>query len=379
MALLAYALLVGASQMLWHNLVPLWSLGAESVFDSVPGLFPRWVPVLVFLLLSIPAGALIDRWGYYRCVGAATAMLLASAFLRVGASPWTLLVGQVGICLAHPLVITAVNKVTTNWMTPRRQGLAVGLVLMAASTGTAAEQVAGMMLVEDLGVRWATLAYALATLVPGAAFMALARKNPNPAAPTTARLFALMGRRDLWMVCGVALCGTFAFFGVAGWLVSLLSFNGIETGEAMVAVGALLAGSVVGAVVIPALSDRLGRRRPLMILCAAASLVVVFPLCASESLLPAVVLGGLFGIFCLPLWPLALVLSSHMAGPRRAGLSAGVLMLWAQAGMATMSLAIELAEGSVAAWEVPPWAAIVSLTLALALALLVREAGAETI
>jgi len=380
MVLLAYALLVGVSQMLWHNLVPLWSLGAESVFESVPDRFPRQDPALIFVLLAVPAGALIDRGGYRRCVGAAAALLVAGASLRVVASPWTLLLGQVGICLAHPLVITAVAAVTASWQARRRQGLAVGLVLMCASAGTAAEQVVGMMLVEDLGVRWTTLAYALAALAPSAAFVTLARRDavaPAPAGSASVRLLALVSRRDLWMVHGVALCGTCAFFGVAGWLVSLLSFNGMETGEATVAVGGLLVGSVAGSVVIPALADRSGRR-PLIILCAAMSLLLVFPLCASKGLLPAVVLGGLFGLFCLPLWPLSLVMSSHLAGPPLAGLSAGVLMLLAQVGMATVGLVIEVVKESVVAWEVPPWAAAVALALALVLSLMVNEDRAET-
>lgn len=376
LVLLAYALLVGASQWLWHDLVPLWSLGEETVFDSDPGRFPRWIPVLVFLLLCAPAGALVDRLGGVRAVTVAAAALAATSLLRVGDTFETLVVGQVGVCLLHPLVITAVCRVAGRWLAPRWQVLGAGLVVAAAFTGTAAGQV-GMFLVEDLGARGAALVHALTVLIPGGAFALLirggARPEPRDRPPLDpGRAGSMLARGGPWKICGLALCGMCAFHGVAGWLVSLLSLNGLETGRATTAAGALLAGALIGCLAVPALA-RPGRLRTLVILCAAASLAVVYPLCAAATFPLAVALAVAFGFCCLPLWPLTLVLFCRATTPERSGRAACVLIFFAQAGASLVGLTGAVVKGSVPPWTVPVWAAVASLTLALALAVWLRK------
>src|SRR5262249_41443139 len=127
--LAAYAAVVGVSQMLWLNFAPLLSLvqvryGVSELRASLLVLvFP-----LLYVVLSIPAGALTDARGYRFAIGAgAIGMTVASALRVFDQSFWCLLAAQIGIAIAQPYVGNGISKLVADWFPEEQSALATGL------------------------------------------------------------------------------------------------------------------------------------------------------------------------------------------------------------------------------------------------------------
>src|SRR5262245_17866090 len=105
------------SQMLWLNFAPLLTLiqtrygVSELLASSLVLVFP-----LLYVLLSVPAGAMVDARGYRFTVGLGSAVMAVSAAARVfDGSFWALLAGQIGVAAAQPFVVNGISKLVTEW------------------------------------------------------------------------------------------------------------------------------------------------------------------------------------------------------------------------------------------------------------------------
>src|SRR5204862_7502934 len=97
-------------------------------------------------------------------------------------------------------------------------------------------------------------------------------------APSAGSGFApLLRDRQILLLLVLSFLGLGVFNGLTTWLEPIVAPRGIYAVPAGLAGGAILLGGVVGAVVLPALSDRLGRRKPFLVLCVAGALGTIYP------------------------------------------------------------------------------------------------------
>jgi nitrate/nitrite transporter NarK len=138
--------------------------------------------------------------------------------------------------------------------------------------------------------------------------------------------------------------------------------------------GALILGGIVGAVVIPALSDRARRRKPFLLVCAAAAMITVHPLGTSGRYPVLLAAGLLHGFFFMPAFALLLEMCSQLAGARSAGAATGLLTLAGNAGGVVVIVAMPAIKG--AGTDFHP--AVMLLVALLALATLLAALAPET-
>ncbi|MEO6952882.1 MAG: MFS transporter, partial [Polyangia bacterium] len=153
--LAAFALVAGVTQMLWLNFAPLIGLVqqrygvSELAASSLVLVFP-----LVYVLLSIPAGMLIDARGYRYTVAVGAIVGAAFAGLRIWDTSFTvLLVAQVGISVAQPFVVNGIGKLVADWFDEAEGAIANGVGTMGMFLGMAAGMAATPALVESVGLR----------------------------------------------------------------------------------------------------------------------------------------------------------------------------------------------------------------------------------
>jgi len=268
--------------MLWLNFAPLLTIiqrrhgVSELLASTLVLVFP-----LLYVLLSLPAGALIDRRGYRLVVGAGAVVMAAFSCLRIhDASFWALLAGQVGIAVAQPVVVNGISKLVSDRFSPEQGAIATGLGTMGMFIGMAVGMAASPALADALGLRGAMVVFAAITVVLGVAFVAFARENRAAAdeqeAVPTGGFRRLVGQRDLLLVFALSFLGLGFFNGLTTWLEGILAQSGISAVDAGMVGGLLIMGGIVGAVVIPALSDRFRRRKPFVILCAVGALAALY-------------------------------------------------------------------------------------------------------
>jgi predicted MFS family arabinose efflux permease len=375
----AFVLVVAISQLLWLNFAPIlteiqarYGVG-ELEASALVLVFP-----LLYVVLSLPAGRLVDTRGYRFTVGLGALVMALGAALRIDdASFAMLLAGQITIAVAQPFVVNGISKLVGDWFSREQGAIATGLGTMGMFLGMAAGLAATPPLVAAAGLRGAMIVFAAASGAAAAAFLLVAR--PNPAAPPAdgaagGGVIALVKDRQLLLIFAMAFLGLGAFNGLTTWLEGILAPQGLGSEQAGTVGGVLIVGGIVGSVVIPLLSDRLRRRKPFLIGCVAAAVLLLHPLCSLDRYGLVVGLGAAFGFTFLPAFALLLDMCAAHAGEQRAGSATGILMLVGNAGGVVVPLAMQALKG-----EAPTFArAIVLLVALLGAALLLALGARET-
>src|ERR1700733_8156698 len=204
LVLVAFTLVAGVSQMLWLNYAPVLALvqARYQVSDLLASTLILAFPAL-YVVLSLPAGALIDRRGYRAVVGAGAIAQAAFACLRIAdASFWTVLVAQLGIAAAQPFVVNGVSKLVSDWFPAQQGAIATGIATMGMFIGMAAAMAATPPLAAALDLRGAMAVFAAIAAVSGALFVAMCReRHASTGSAAPGRMRELM-TRDLLLVFG---------------------------------------------------------------------------------------------------------------------------------------------------------------------------------
>jgi predicted MFS family arabinose efflux permease len=343
--LAAYTAVVGLSQLLWLNFAPLITLVekrygvGELAASSLLLVFP-----LLYVVLSLPAGAMTDRRGYRFTVGAGAIVMAAFACVRIfDGSFAALFVGQLGIAVAQPFVVNGIGKLVADWFDTSQGVLATGLGTMGMFLGMAAGMAATPPLVDAVGLRGTMIVFAVVSIVVAAVFFAVVRENSPPTAEYQENSFkTLLNNKNLTLLFALAFLGLGVFNGLTTWLEQILAPHGMDSARAGLVGGALIVGGIVGAVAIPALSDVLGRRKPLLLGCAFGALLTLYPLCETNHYHMALALGALHGFAFMPAFALLLDMCAQLAGARAAGAATSLLMMAGNAGGVAVIVAMPL-------------------------------------
>jgi hypothetical protein len=127
--ILPYALVCAATQVLWLTYAVITTESARhyGVSVSAVGWLAEIFPLL-YVVLAIPAGILLDRW--FRPVLAGGGALVAlGGLLRLGGDTFAwAMAGQVTVAVAQPVVLSAVSKLAGEYLPveQRAAGISVG-------------------------------------------------------------------------------------------------------------------------------------------------------------------------------------------------------------------------------------------------------------
>jgi predicted MFS family arabinose efflux permease len=370
--LAAYTWVLGVSQMLWLNFAPLISLVEQryGVSELVASLLVLVFPLL-YIGLSLPSGALLDRRGYRYTVGLGAVGMAVFSCVRIFDQSFAfLLAGQIGIALAQPFVVNGISKLVGDWFTADESVLATGLGTMGMFLGMALGMAATPALVDALGLRHTMEVFAAFTAASAVVFGLVVHPNPKARAPQATIERSVFGpllrNRDQRIFYGLAFLGIGVFNGLTTWLEQILAPRGIDATRAGLVGAALIVGGIIGSVVIPAGADVLKRRKPFLLLCAAAALATIYPLCAVGGYHFALVLGAVHGFFFMPAVALLLDMCAQSSGEQSAGAATSLLMLAGNAGGVAVVVAIPLVKRQTYAPAVALMMALLALTLLLA-------------
>lgn len=343
-AVLAAAMAVNFTiQTLWISYAPV--TGAAAAFYGVSelkvGLFSMAF-MLAFIPLSIPVAWLIDRFGFALVVGLGSAATGAFGLLRglAGADYGLALLATCGMAAAQPCLLNAWTKMPAAWFPARERATAVGLTTIANLGGTALGLVLTPVLAASLPLPRIQLAYGAAAAASALAFVLVARERPaTPPDESASRERALMveGLRHALSVPSfrryllLAFVGMGVFNGVTTWVEAIVRPRGVAPAEAGLLGALMLAGGLAGAALLPALSDRRGRRKPFIALglAAAAPALAGLAFAPSYPLMAAAAL--LLGFFLVAVSPIGMQYAAEAARPTPEGSSNGLVSLAGQA------------------------------------------------
>ena len=340
--LLAFMGIVVANQCLWITFAPITSTAAATygVSDLSIGLLSMSF-MIVYLVVSLPASWAIDTYGIRVAVGIGAALTGVFGLLRGLLAPdYTLvLIAQIGIAVGQPFILNAMTTVAARWFPIRERATASGLASLAMYLGIMLGLVLTPYLTLRSGIAGMLLAYGIASVVAAIVFFAAARERPpTPPCPPGQDERALvldglklaLSRKDFVLVMLVFFVGLGVFNAVTTWIEDIVRPRGFSSTQAGITGGSMVLGGIVGALVLPALSDRAHRRIPFIIMALAGATLglvgVTYATAAWLLLASALALG----FFLLAAGPIGFQYGAEVAYPAPEGTTNGLLLLMGQ-------------------------------------------------
>jgi MFS family permease len=351
--LVAFMLAAGFNQLLWITFAPITSASAS--FYHVSSLSIGLLSLsfmAVYLVVSIPASWVIDTFGFRVAVGIGAALTGIFGLMRglVAADYTLVLVAQIGIAVGQPFIINAVTKVAARWFPLDERATASGLGSLAMYFGILAGLVLTPFLVLQVGIAKMLLFYGIGALVAGVVFVAFAREfPPSPLGPPEEEERALMfdglkqalRKKDFLLLMLIFFVGLGVFNAVTTWIEEILRPRGFSIVQAGNAGGVMILGGVIGAVILPTLSDRYRRRVPFIIIAVAGATLGLVGVTFATSLWLLMVSSFALGFFLLASGPIGFQYGAEIARPTPEGTSNGLLLLMGQVSGIAFILAMD--------------------------------------
>ena len=236
---------------------------------AIWGMFP-----LAVAFFCIPMGMAADRYGVRLIVGIGVLVAAAGGALRgtaTGFAPllaWMFLFG-VGYSTIGPNL----PKMVGMWFRSKELGLASGIILGSYGLGAGLAITFGGSYVSPALGGWRNTLYVLGalSLIIGILWVVAIRDRNTDAPAATKTTLAQAGLfdsiavalkcRDVWLLVIVLFASQGAFIGAIGFLPLYLMGKGLTQATSNAYVSILLYVFVAGAIIVPAISDRLGNRK----------------------------------------------------------------------------------------------------------------------
>lgn len=342
-ALLVVFMLVGAlNQALWITFAPITSdaMRFYATSDIAVGLLSL-VFMAVYILLFLPSAWLIDNWGFRGAVSLGAAIQAVFALTRgIFADNYTLVfISQIGIAIGQPLILGAITKLAARWFLKSERATAVGLGTLSIYLGVLVGLIVTPILFTRIGMRGMLLAGGIVSAAAAVLFIIMAREHPpTPPGPAgqdeRALMFdglkSMLRQKDFILLLVIFFIGLGMFNGITTWIEEIVGPRGFSPAQAGVAGGIMLIGGIIGAVVIPLVSDARRRRKPYIILALAGLIPGLVGLTFATSYWLLLVSAFVFGLFLLSAGPIGFQYGAEITLPAPEGTSNSMLLVMGQ-------------------------------------------------
>lgn len=314
--------------------------------------FLALVYMLVFVVMSFPASYVIDTYGIRVGISIGAALVAAFGLMKgvFGDDFMAVVIAQLGLAIAQPFILNAVTAVSVRWFPLRERGLAAGLSALAQYLGIVIAMIATPFLVgsdpsepgygsgfeEMLSIYgWLTFSVAMITLL-------LLRERPptSPAVEVQKKhAFAkgiqhILKQRDMRIMLYLFFVGLGIFNAVSSMTDAIAGEAGVQDSDGLIG-GLMLIGGILGASILPLLSDRLRKRKAFLVICVVGMVPGILGLTFAGNLssdpatIYAISLASSFvlGFFIMSAGPLGFQYAAEVSHPAPESTSQGML-LW---------------------------------------------------
>ncbi len=330
-------------QILWIGYAPI--TGPAAAYYGVSDLqigFLAMSFMLAFIPLSIPVSWLIDTYGFRLAVSVGAALMGVFGVLRgLAGSNFTLvLISTLGIAVAQPFLLNAWTKVPAQWFALHERATVVGLVTLSNLVGTALGMVLTPMLSAELPIPTVQLIFGSIAAFSSLLFLIFAREAPpTPPCPAGLETRALMldglkhalKIRDFWLYLAVSFVGMGIFNGLNTWVESIIRPRGFTPTDAGTLGAVLLGGGLLGAVILPALSDRQRKRKKFLLIGIIGAVPGLIGVAFAQQFWLLLLSAFGLGFFLTSANPIGMQYAAEVTYPTPEGTSNGLIQLFGQA------------------------------------------------
>jgi len=308
--------------------------------------------MVLFLLLSFPASYIIDTYGIKAAlrIGAAIAGIAAICKAVFATSFMGVVLAQAGLAIAQPFILNAVTAVTVRWFPLEERGLAAGLSALAQYIGIIIAMLVTPMLVGSnpelssygTGFERMLWIFGAITAISAAAVFFLVREHPEGyefSEQDTRHDFGkgvlhILRNRDMQITMLLFLIGLGIFNAISSMTDSISEYAGVKDSDGLIG-GLMLIGGILGAVILPALSDKYRRRKIFLVICLAGMVPGIFGLSfagdigltSSSTYTLLLISAFIVGFFVMSAGPIGFQYAAEVSYPAPESASQGML-LW---------------------------------------------------
>jgi MFS family permease len=353
--LLVFGLIFMVGQMMWLA----FSLIRNEV-TPVLGLLPADPNIvlltasqpLAFIIFSIPIGVLADRKGLVIVAGLGTIIQTIFGALRIFVINdfWMIFLCQFGLSIGSVMIQDCITYLSVSWFPRNERALATGVstlfMLLGMLLGTALSMLlwtaplygdpSFSIALAQANVELILYIDAITAVIFTITFFAIARDKP-PSPPDieititeASSIKDMIKDRNVWIVSFGFFAGFGIFIGLTAIIEELLLSLGLPVtaglGSPAIVMILLLSFGIVGAVVLPGISDKIQKRKPFLILAMVVGSITTLFLGTSTILEITYVLSAILGFFLIAVMPIALSTLEELetVGPDLSGVSAGL-------------------------------------------------------
>lgn len=317
--------------------------------------FLALVYMLVYIAVSIPASYVIDTYGIRIGLGIGAVFTIACGLLKgfMADNYLGVLIAQTGLAIAQPFILNAVTALTVRWFPLRERGMAAGLAALAQYLGIIIAMLITPLMIGinpdqpeyGSGFGHMLMIYGVITAFAGILSLVLIRETP-PEPPGDELLVRMsfrkgmkhiLGLRDMRIVLIIFLFGLGIFNAVSSMTDAIAEHMGVKDSEGLIG-GIMLIGGIIGAVIIPWLSDVYKKRKLFLVICMIGMIPGIICLSLADHLatnpetIYGITLAGSFilGFFVMSAGPIGFQYAAEVSYPAPESTSQGLLLLIGQ-------------------------------------------------
>jgi sugar phosphate permease len=337
-----YMLVVAVNQLMWITFAPVTLEAAHyyGVSDIKIGILSMCF-MIVYLVVSIPASWIIDKFGIRTGVGIGVVLTGIFGLSRglVSTNYNLVLLSQICIAIGQPFLLNAITKIAARWFPIEERATASGLATLSMYIGILGGMILTPNLIIKSGIGGMLYIYGISGIAAAIIFIILAKERPltAPCNPDQEeRALAMDGLKrifhfkNFFLLMFIFFIGLGVFNAVTTWIENILSPRGFSSIQAGITGGLMIIGGIIGALILPILSDRYRKRIPFILISLAGATLSLAGITFASNYTFVIISGIAFGFFLLSAGPIGFQYGAEITYPVSEGTSNGLLLLMGQ-------------------------------------------------
>jgi MFS family permease len=339
--LATFMLVNGIIQMHWINFAPI-TTEAVKFYNVTPlqiGLFSMSF-MMVFIFVCIPASYVIDTYGVRIGVGIGAVLTAVFGMVKgVYADSYNaILIASFGLAVGQPFIMNAMTKVAADWFPIEERATATGLGALSQYLGFVVAMALTPVLLKLQGMQGMLMSYGITSVVIAVLFFVFIKDKP-PTPPTfrhEVRHSVFMGLKHMFKIKDMILLLILFFIGlgmfnaVTTWIEQILMPRGINAEQAGLIGAAMIVGGIIGAIILPILSDIKRKRKPFLVICMVGIIPGLAGMTFLSGFVPLLIAGFVLGFFIMSAGPIGFQYGAEVSFPTPESTSQGMIIFAGQ-------------------------------------------------
>lgn len=355
--------------------------------------FLAMVYMLAFILMSFPASYIIDTFGIKTALTFGSVLVAIFSLMKAAfAKDFTMVaISQTGLAIAQPFIINAITAVSVRWFPLNERGMAAGFSSLAQYLGIVIAMLITPIMIgsnPDLpgygeGFEKMLWVYAIVSVISALLCILLLKERPKGKEIETIERYPFLKgishifrQRDMVYLIILFLIGLGIFNAVSSMTDSIAENVGVKDSDGLIG-GLMLIGGIIGAVVLPMLSDKVRKRKIFIVICMIGMIPGVFGLAfpdaiasSADSVYTVVLIASfILGFFVMSAGPIGFQYAAEVSYPAPESASQGILLWIGQISGMVFVLGMSTNNNKYLNWFLIAFAALSIATLLLSLML----------